>query len=240
MRPDGHGAQLHKMRTLLCDVGPALPKRMPDVRHQDATRPEPGCLRNNGQPLSCLLSRSPQTKRASGPIRSLRIALTISLLFLAAHVVAGGAEESPAETDAGPPPLLAIGGAQDVWPFSFGLNATFADVEAALGTPQEVIDEPAEGAGPAIIRWVYPGLIVTFLAPSPTRVQILTVRFAGPQYPLKGGLELGMPAERARQLMGEPRVVSDESEVWFYSTTTIELVVSEGRVRSVQVARALP
>jgi hypothetical protein len=172
-------------------------------------------------------------------LRIFTAALFLSLAGLHGAYAAGAGEaESPPE-DARPE-LPEIGGAQDIWPFTFGLQAGYEDVLAVLGEPSGGKERVDEEGKPTIVRWRYAGLVVTFLENSPSNVMVLTVRFTGPEYPMRGGLALGMPIEDAFALMGEPRVVNGKFRVYFYNTTTIELLVDEGRVAEVVVARAMP
>lgn len=168
----------------------------------------------------------------------------VLLLLMSPLLQAGGDTETGTGGNTskdGPQDLPAIGGAQDVWPFGFGFEAGYEDVREALGEPVEVLEEGAAGGGPVVVRWRYDEVTVTFVEnPDLERVIVLTVRFTGEGQELRGGLSLGMPIERARELMGEPQVVNEEAHVYFYNTTTIELLVIDGLVREIQVARALP
>ncbi len=229
------------MRTLLRHLGSPISARLSHVRDQDPPDSQPGRLRDDRQSLSRLHPRSKAAKNRGRYDRTIRLTAILTFILLTSALFAGGDGELELETDDQPQELLAIGGAHDIWPFSFGLNARFEDVEAALGLPSSITEEPAQGNGPAVSRWNYPGLIVTFLQnPGSDAVQILTVRFTDQEYLLRGGLEVGMGLDEAPRLMGEPRVQDGRSHVWFYSTTTIELEVNEGIVTAVQVARALP
>lgn len=159
-----------------------------------------------------------------------------------------GANDAPndapeSEADAELMDLAAIGGAQDVWGFSFGFDASRELVREQLGEPNTVSEAPIQenGAGPQVVRWFYDGLEVTFLSnPAEELEFVLSVRVEQADVPLRGGLRIGMPVDEALALLGEPRVSQDNARVWFYLNTTIELTVRDGRVEAVTLARAMP
>ena len=169
------------------------------------------------------------------------------LIFLVSAVLAacGGAEapSDPAEPSGELPSLAMIGGVRDVWPFEFGLDADREAVRSVAGDPIAVTASGtmATDAGPEILRWEYDGVQMTFLIDSAAeREYLISVRISHPDVPLRGGLSIGMPLDEAVELLGEPRVVSNESRVYFYRDTTIELIAPGDVVQAVTLARALP
>lgn len=141
------------------------------------------------------------------------------------------------------PELAVVGGAQDVWPFEFGLDAKRAGVESILGAPDDV-SERAAGTGSStgrVITWTYPDVTFTFFIDAHGRDEyLLSAAFTSPEIPLGNGLSVGMPAEAARALLGEPDVRDESLSAYFYYTSTIELHVTDGTVTRIVLARALP
>ena len=140
-------------------------------------------------------------------------------------------------------PIAAIGGVRDIWAFEFGLDADRERVRAAFGDPLAVeqSDTNEADAGPQIVRWEYDGLRVNFLIDRADEHEyLLSVRISDPEIPMRGGLRIAMPVDEAVELLGEPRVENEDSLVYFYRETTIELAVSDGAVSAVTLARALP
>ena len=175
------------------------------------------------------------------------VAILVALLLLAA--CSRPADEADLQQAAGSPPapelqeLPPIGGAQDVWALPFGMDADREVVREVFGEPIAVErpDQESQGEGPQIVRWRYEGLLMTFLIErGDLREYLLSVRISDPQVPINGGLEIGMPVREAVELLGEPRVVNEDSRVYFYRNTTIELVVRDDHVRTIHLARALP
>lgn len=141
------------------------------------------------------------------------------------------------------PDLASVGGVQDVWAFDFSMTSDRSQVRAELGEPTTVVESQAAetGSGPQIVRWLYNGLEITFLIDALGEHEyLLSVRIDDADVPLRGGLSIGMPAEEAMALLGEAEVNSDQVRVFFYRSTTIEIVVDDGAVTEVHLARALP
>ena len=178
------------------------------------------------------------------------VALTLVIFVLSGcgpgreNAAAGGsaAEESP-DSAGELPELAAIGGVQDVWAFPFGLDADREGVRSELGEPVSV-NQTRSGEnedGPTVIRWFYERFSLTFLVDATGEQEyLLSARLSDPEAPLRGGLRVGMPVDEAIALLGEPRVASGDSRVWFYLNSTIELVVGGNEVEAVVLSRALP
>ncbi len=185
------------------------------------------------------------------PARALlcvRIAAVVAVSLFAA---AGCGESAPPEAQepaaeeatADLPEIAAIGGVQDVWAFDFGMDADREAVRAELGEPRSrAVSEESDRAGePDIVVWRYDGLEITFLIDAVNEIEyLLSARISDPSVPIRGGLEVGMQLDRATELLGDPRVINERSLVYFYRNTTIELVVSDGVVEAIHLARALP
>ena len=185
------------------------------------------------------------------PARTLlcvRIAAVVAVSLFAA---AGCGESAPPEAQepaveqaaADLPEIAAIGGVQDVWAFDFGMDADREAVRAELGEPRSrAVSEESDRAGePDIVVWRYDGLEITFLIDAVNEIEyLLSARISDPSVPIRGGLEVGMQLDRATELLGDPRVINERSLVYFYRNTTIELVVSDGVVEAIHLARALP
>jgi len=161
----------------------------------------------------------------------------------------GVSDAEPAPTDefqlaaAELPEIAAIGGAQDVWPFSFGLDAGRALVESTLGPPDAEESHPAGGndSTALIVSWEYPELSFTFFADEATGTeQLLSARIRTSDVGLRGGLKIDMKSEDAIELLGEPGFRAENRVVYFYYSTTIELVIRDGRVSEIALSRALP
>jgi len=151
------------------------------------------------------------------------------------------AQDRPAP--AGLPGIAAIGGVQDVWPFSFGLDSDRTVVESALGAPTGTRSRPAGDSetSATVVTWEYPGVSFTFFVDGAAQVEeLLTARIASADVAVGGGLAVGMSEEEAVALLGEPGYRSGDDIVYFYYSTTIELVVRRGRVVEIALARALP
>lgn len=153
------------------------------------------------------------------------------------------ATDQPEQAAAELPELPLIGGARDVWAFEFGMDADREAVRDVLGEPKAILqsEQTGEGSSPTIERWAYDGLEITFLIDTTGESEyLLSVRIDEADVPLRGGLAVDMGADEARELLGEPRVNQDDTLVYFYRNTTIELITSRGIVEAVLLARALP
>ena len=91
------------------------------------------------------------------PPHALPTAVLLGAALLLAGCGGGGTAAGDAdgsanggESGADLPELAAIGGAQDVWGFSFGFDASREVVREALGDPETVTEAPIQesGAGP--------------------------------------------------------------------------------------------
>jgi len=141
------------------------------------------------------------------------------------------------------PEIATIGGAQDVWPFSFGLDAGRSLVESTLGPPDAEDSQPAGGndSTALIVSWEYPETSFTFFADEATGTeQLLSARIRTADVGLRGGLTIDMKSEDAIELLGEPGFRAENRVVYFYYSTTIELVIRDGRVSEIALSRALP
>ena len=141
------------------------------------------------------------------------------------------------------PEIATIGGAQDVWPFSFGLDAGRVLVESTLGPPDAEESQPAGGndSTALIVSWEYPETSFTFFADEATGTeQLLSARIRTSDVWLRGGLKIDMNSEDAIELLGEPGFRAEDRVVYFYYSTTIELVIRDHRVSEIALSRALP
>ncbi|MEE8440452.1 MAG: hypothetical protein V3S41_01930 [Spirochaetia bacterium] len=153
------------------------------------------------------------------------------------------AAEEPKTAAAELPELATIGGAQDVWPFSFGLDADRELVESTLGPPAVEESQPAGGSDSTafIVSWEYPGFSFAFFVDEAVQTeQLLSARVRSSDVRLQGGLSIDMKTEDALALLGEPGFRSDDLAVYFYYLTTIELVIRDGRVSEIALSRAMP
>jgi hypothetical protein len=171
-------------------------------------------------------------------------------LCLVVGVLAGGcarpssppAGSEPESQPATLPQIAAVGGVQDVWPFSFGFDANQDVLEQILGTPvgTELAQVGTDG-GANVEKWFYEGLeFMFFTAEGTEQEHLLSVRINSPEIELRGGLALGMVVEQVVTLMGEPSLRRDDRLVYFYYATTIELTVENGRISEVSLSRAMP
>ena len=141
------------------------------------------------------------------------------------------------------PEIAAIGGAQDVWPFSFGLDADREVVESTLGPPAAEESKPAGSSDSTalIISWDYPGLSFTFFSDEASGTeQLLSARVRTPDVGLRGGLTIDMKTADALALLGEPGFRTNDRVVFFYYSTTIELVIRDDRISEIVLSRAMP
>lgn len=141
------------------------------------------------------------------------------------------------------PEIAAIGGAQDVWPFAFGLDADREVVESTLGPPAAEESKPAGSSDSTalIVSWDYPGLSFTFFADEASGTeQLLSARVRTPDVGLRGGLTIDMKTADALALLGEPGFRTNDRVVFFYYSTTIELVIRDDRVSEIALSRAMP
>jgi hypothetical protein len=141
------------------------------------------------------------------------------------------------------PRIAAIGGVQDVWPFSFGLDADRPAVESDLGPPDSSESRAPGGrdTNAFVVMWDYPGVTFTFYVDEAAEVEdILTARVSSPDVALRGGLAIGMTEDEAKSLLGEPGYRAGDELVYFYYSTTMELVIRAGRLVEIVLARAMP
>ena len=113
---------------------------------------------------------------------------------------ATSAEAAPELASAALPELASVGGAQDVWPFEFGLDADRASVEAMLGAPESVSERPAgtEDAPGRVFTWSYPAVEFQFFVGFDSEEEfMLAATITSPDQPLRGGLSVGMSIEDA-------------------------------------------
>jgi hypothetical protein len=162
----------------------------------------------------------------------------------------GAPGSNPSETQpsdqlasAGLPELATIGGAQDIWPFAFGLDASREDVRAQRGEPTSTAERPA-GTGSvdtSVVTWEYPDAVFTFFVDRSVETDdLLSASVRSQAVPLRGGLSVGMSPAAAREILGEPNVEEEGFAAWFYFTSTIELFWDEEAVNEIVLARALP
>lgn len=183
-------------------------------------------------------------RRGFSPVLAVLLVATIG-------ACSGDADRAPARVVSppaddggeGPPPLVQVGSAADLWVFPFTMSADRDEVRDAFGEPVERESRRDDGrtSGPEALVWEYPGLTVTFLAgTSDGDDYLISVRVTDPSVALGSGIAVGMPADDALTILGEPRVRDGRSLVYFYRASTIELVVDAGLVVEVVLARALP
>ena len=168
-----------------------------------------------------------------------------SVWILVLLVSCGGGEppEIPVEDskDTPLPEMAAVAGAQDLWPFSFGLDANRAVVESALGAPEQVNEKDVGQPDVTVFEWYYPGTeLVFFRHDTEDSEYLLSARFSDGEAELGAGLRVGMPLDEALQILGNPGYERDQSIVIFYYTTTIELVTDGEVVTEISLARAMP
>jgi hypothetical protein len=140
------------------------------------------------------------------------------------------------------PELARIGGVQDLWPFSFGFDATRETVRAAYGEPATITEESAgdESTGTAI-TWHYDGVTFSFFSDPTQDLEFLTaVRIATSAIPLRGGVSLGMGRDELVDVLGEPAMAKDSILAFFYLTSNIQAELEGTRVSAITLARALP
>lgn len=222
-------------------------------KHRSALSGVSAIRRDQGKKVVNLqLSRN--RKAAEGGRRSGRTAGIPVLLLIVLVLVAGcsaadrggtevQAEAEPNQASAKLPSIAVIGGVQDVWPFSFGFDASRIVVEKSFGQPTDIETRPAGGVDTTAVvqTWSYPGVIFTFYVDEPTNTDdLLAARIDDPAITLNGGLFLGMPVSDAVALLGEPGHESGDELVYFYYATTIELVTEGDVVSAVVLARAMP
>ena len=183
-----------------------------------------------------------------GPI----FALTVAAIALALAACGGrtpvsdlppSAAEENEMAAATLPEIATIGGAQDVWPFSFGLDADRELVGSIFGPPAAEVSETVGGNGSTvlIVSWDYPGFSFTFFIDEAVPAeQLLSARVNSPAVELRGGISIDMKTEDALAILGEPGFRSDDRAVFFYYATTIELVIRDGRVSEIALSRAMP
>jgi hypothetical protein len=150
-----------------------------------------------------------------------------------------GTDEPPAAPEL--PEVASIAGVQDVWPFVFGFDATREDVERALGVAQSMTSRNAGESDATVVTWNYPAVdFVFYLAPSTQSEFILSARIRDETVSLGAGIGIGMPADRAAHILGDPGHRTNDTLVYFYYSTTIELVIRDDLVREIVIARSLP
>jgi hypothetical protein len=189
----------------------------------------------------------------SSPVTTVAGAVALCALLVLGHSCQGrttpaadsaGSEEQPTDLASAPLPELAtIGGAQDVWPFEFGLDAKRIDVEAAIGTPESISERAAgtESSPGRVVSWTFPTVEFRFFVSSDGAEEfMLAATITSAEVPLRGGLSVGMSIEDAVAVLGKPDVENESLLVYFYFNSTIELYKSDGMVEAVMLARALP
>lgn len=177
----------------------------------------------------------------SGRLRWLAAAVivaVVSILSACSQTPAAESEERAEDL----PELARVAGAQDLWAFPFSLSATRADVQAAYGAPlRRGSDASRGGTAASIIEWEYEDAVLSFFARNDgSEEYLVSASITGPAAPLNGPVRIGTAVESVREVFGEPRVASDERLVYFFSHTTVEFAVENGRVAAVTLARALP
>ena len=128
------------------------------------------------------------------------ILLVLLLVVPALVVFARGEEEASVPVqEAGPelPQLVLVAGAQDLWPFEFGFDATRESLAVFLGAAETISrDELLE-------TWQYEGFEITFFVDSDQELELLmSVRITSEEVPLRGGVSLGMSRAGIVDLMG--------------------------------------
>jgi len=151
-------------------------------------------------------------------------------------------EVGSAEPDTELPELAAVGGVQDLWAFPFSMTANRETVREEYGEPEWVESSQPQGdVGSEVIEWGYPGVVFSFFAKSSDELEsLLSALVTSNDTPLNGELEIGMAIDEARGVLGEPQVQTDETLVFFFFDTTIELRYEDGTVTGIVLARALP
>jgi hypothetical protein len=151
-------------------------------------------------------------------------------------------EGEGAEPERELPELAAVGGVQDLWAFPFSLTSNRETVREAYGEPEWVdASQPGGDAASEVIEWGYEGVVFSFFAKNGDQLEsLISATIARNDVPLDGELEIGMPIDEARTILGEPQVQTDEALVFFYFDTTIELRYEDGVVTEIVLARALP
>ena len=180
------------------------------------------------------------------------LAITMAVIALALAACEGRAPASdfppPAAEEnemaaATLPEIATIGGVQDVWPFSFGLDADRELVGSIFGPPAAEVSKTVGGNDSTvlIVSWDYPGFSFTFFIDEAVPAeQLLSARVSSPAVELRGGLSIDMKTEDALAILGEPGFRSDDRAVFFYYATTIELVIRDDRVSEIALSRAMP
>lgn len=211
------------------------------------------------------MRRFPPPVSGQKGVPPLLAAIVVFALGIAAGAC-GGRPPAPPEPapqpagDAAPPdlaPIARIGGVQDVWPFAFGFDADRATVEKHLGSPSAVSSRPvpddsandpdasSSGAAPVsnaeIVTWVYNGVSLLFYVDDTAPLDFLiSVRVISPDVAVRGGLFVGMNVGDAVALLGEPGFEQENQIVYFYYSTTIELIADGELVAEIVLSRVLP
>ncbi|MFW6213991.1 MAG: hypothetical protein ACOC8L_13910 [Spirochaetota bacterium] len=173
---------------------------------------------------------------------STRLVLALTLSILTLSCTPGEVEVEAAEPATELAELAAVGGVQDLWAFPFSMTADRETVRESYGEPDWVdTSQPGGDAGSEVIEWGYEGVVFTFFAKADDELEsFLSATIASNEVPMNGELAIGMSIEEARGILGEPQVQTEQTLVFFYSDTTIELRYEQGAVREIVLARALP
>jgi len=173
-------------------------------------------------------------------VRAVVVAIVTSILLV-------GCGDPPAEESADPvealPELATIGGVQDVWNFPFGFNDDRDAVRDVIGEANEVVIELVDAIDdePWVEEWYYDGFEVDFYVdPVQSIDYVLAATVTSDEVDLRGGLAVGMTADEAVELLGEPQPGTGNDIVYFYMTTSIVLTQTNGKITSITLARALP
>lgn len=231
-------------------MGTELPPGVYSFRCEESSAAKPRRFREHRQTLPGLpgVTQGSQAESIMKKMSAIVLGAIVTLLLVSS---CSGRETSP-EAGVGPATgpetgaesaanLASIGGAQDVWPFTFGFDADRTKVEQALGPPESTQDDGN------VTTWSYPGLDLDFFREETGETEYLIAahitedaEVRGEPIALRGGLHLGMSRDEALQLLGEPGLEAGRAIVFFYYTTTIELLIRNNTVREVVLARAMP
>lgn len=176
------------------------------------------------------------------PLRS----CTPILLCLAAAVIyscdrSPEVEAEPLRAQAELPEIAPISGVQDLWPFEFGFDASRSEAARILGPPVRVENRDVGRSDASVVAAYYPDLELVFLRrESDVSEYLLSARFTGPRRPLGMDIHVGMELESLRAALGEPGHETGDRIVYFYYTTSIEVVFDGPTVTEIVLARALP
>lgn len=184
------------------------------------------------------------------------IPLALTLVLSCVEEPSGRKPETPQpQPEPELPELSLVGGAQDLWPFDFGFDATRAAVATEFGDPSErntvpvganrdsgASDGDSENGSTGVVEsWRYEGVSFDFfIDPEQNLEFLLSAQVSDSSIVLGSGISIGMEVDDLFGIMGEPAVSTERNLVYFYLTNTIEFHVGEDRVAAVTLSRAMP